>query len=191
MLDTYSPAFYADLVNNPDAWNIKNSKYKILVDGVEITVSFKVNTLLQKVKDGFSSYLSWEDDNRFLYDPIQLKEYYDAGGECVLGELPELPINIVRHRVLMFAKILALMSSERVARMIAEKAIKKKDKTLFINRTMPVAVLFVANHKGKVLSLSAKSTKANMIELKATTFYSCVAYPEDDLLISTNLFKET
>ena len=188
-IDQYSSSFYADILDDLNVWNIKDQKYKVCVDGVEITVNMRLKALMSKIKDGYYDYIMGKDKDWFLYDPHILRDYKNAGGNCVLGEVPELSINLIRHRVLMYIKILTLLADERVARLIAESAKKKKDKTLYINRTLPVAALAVADFRGACFGVQAKSTKANVIELKATDFdFNTSDHPEH-LIVMTNMFN--
>ena len=185
IIDQYNSSFYRDLIVNSAPYTIKSKNNKVEADGKDITVCFKVEKILAEINSYFSGILSGNDQNLFLYDPIE-----NDANSISLGVTPELPISVVRHRILMFEKIIALSMTERASELIVSAAKKKKDKTLFINRTLPIATLLVVDQKLESFILYAKNTKANTIEVFGRRAFAFDRDRTQDLIVLTNIFKE-
>lgn len=204
-IDEISEKFYDDVVLKNGFIAIPNKKVKCIVNGKTITINIQLNRALSSLWSRYESFIVGNCSNdKKVYDPIDADEkfhanhnqYYDDLGrlrtELIIAPgTKELTSEQVKRRVLLFIKIMQLVTNDSIIEYIANIAPKKKDGSLYLKRMIHIATCFCQREDMKMHEIYAQVKKEDEILISAhLETHVNVEELNKDLIVTTDLFKD-
>lgn len=205
-IDSIPESFYADVFDENGLVKIPLVKRVYTTSsGKNITVKASFAKNLTGLWNNYARYITGKDDVGYvkvdLYDPFSVSELLgedhrdEFRGSDIVAFVPsgtsKLTDEQVKHRVLVFVKMMHLATDQKVFDYLYEHANKKKDGMLNKNGITHIATMMIQDYYLKDYEMVAKANKEDELTISCTSRSRICSsiYNNCDLVCSSDMFK--